>query len=133
MPLLSILLPACSLERAKPDVGAIATTAVREARYSGAPNDPLQATCQRWTLTPAQVERFFAISQRYSDSPYGSFYQLPCDISGTILVEQRTWEFQINGGGTATWVRGNEVRHWGCSAKECEPLVLLLTDGMSGE
>lgn len=124
---------ACSPDRPTPEGAPIVAASVDKVRYSGAPNDPLQAACRRWTLTPLQVERFFAISQRYSDSPYGSFYQLPCSISGKILAEQRAWEFDINGGGTATWVSGNEVRYWGCSAKECEPLILLLTDGMSGE
>lgn len=131
--LLAITLPASSLDRARPGAEATTTVEVDRARYSGAPNDSLEVACQRWTLTPIQVERFFAISQRNSDRPYGGFYQLPCAIAGTILAEERTWEFEINGGGTATWVSGNEVRHWGCSAKECEPLILMLTDRMSGE
>lgn len=133
IPMLAGLIQACSWHEESSGNLPIATTFVGQARYSGALNDPLRVACGKWTLTPAQVERFFAISQRYPERPYSEFYQLSCDISGEIRADGRPWTFEINGGGTATWTSRNEVRHWGCSARECDSMLLLPTDGMSGE
>lgn len=127
--LLSGILAGCGLKQTERNAP---TVTVNAARYGGAPHDPLRAACQRWRLTSAQVERFFAISQRYSDTPYDRYYLLPCDITGTLHAEQRMWIFEINAGGTATWRSGEEIRHWGCSANECAAMVLLQTDGMRG-
>lgn len=94
---------------------------------------PVRDACRKWSLTPAQVKQFFALSKRYSGNPYSEFYQVPCSISGVIEAEGREWKYEIKGGGTATWIGDGEVRYWGCAAKECEPLVILLTDSMSGD
>lgn len=133
MPMLVGLLPACSWFQGAGNNVEIDVTAVDQVQYSGAPEDPLRSACEKWTLTPAQVERFFAISQRYPESRYSEFYQLPCAISGALEEGGRTWAFEINGGGMAIWKAGDEVRNWGCSAKECRSLVLLPTDEMRGE
>ncbi|MGH8074049.1 MAG: hypothetical protein ACREO4_08250 [Lysobacter sp.] len=86
-----------------------------------------------WHLGQSQAERFFEISERYEESPYNAFYQVPCSISGELEAEGRSWTFQINGGATAAWTSGDEVRYWGCSDNECEALVLLPTDLMDPE
>ena len=76
---------------------------------------------------------FFELSERYAESPYSAFYQVPCSISGKIEVEGKTWNFVIGGGGAASWSRGNEIRYFGCSAQACGPLVLMPTDLMDPE
>lgn len=131
MPMLAGLLPACNWHNGA-SAHTVGVIKVGAAQYSGGLEDPLHEACRKWTLTPAQVERFFAISKTYSETPYSEFYQLPCAISGELSVEGRTWAFEINGGGTATWTGDGEVRHWGCSAEACETLLLLPTDGMKG-
>lgn len=76
---------------------------------------------------------FFRLSERYDESPYSQFYQLPCSISGELQAEGKTWQFTINGGATATWNHQGVTRYWGCSAKACEALVLMPTDMMNPE
>jgi hypothetical protein len=89
--------------------------------------------CRGWSLTAAQVERFFSLSKEYKQDPYSLFYQVPCSISGELTIDGKTWEFVINGGATAIWNRKGVTRHWGCGAAKCEPLVLMPTDFMNSE
>lgn len=109
------------------------STSVLPASYTGNPDGPAKKACEAWTLTSKQVEAFFNLSEEYSDNPYSGFYQLPCSISGDITADGRTWHYKINGGGTATWKNDDDERYWGCSASECEPLVMMFTDSMSGK
>ncbi len=98
----------------------------------GAQDEALAEACAKWRLTKEQAQRFFKLSKSYQDSPYSEFYQLPCSIEGVVEAEGKTWEFTINAGATAIWSRGEEVRYFGCSAPGCEPLVLMMPDGMEG-
>jgi hypothetical protein len=91
----------------------------------------LAEACASWQLTKAQAQQFFQLSTPYKESPYSEFYQLPCSIEGVVEAEGKTWDFNINAGATAVWSRGAEVRYFGCSAPACEPLVLLMPDGMN--
>lgn len=106
---------------------------VAAPHYAGGKDAALQDACSAWHLSATQVERFFQLSESYPSSPYSSFYQVPCSISGELRAEAKTWEFTINGGATATWRTEGETRYWGCSAKACEPLVVLPTDFMDPE
>lgn len=87
----------------------------------------------RVVIDPRTGTRFFELSRQYDENPYSEFYQVPCMIAGQISSEDRAWRFEINGGGTATWSANGQVRHWGCRAAQCEPLVLLYSDGLSGD
>lgn len=109
---------------------AIEVLEVAPAEYGGAAGDPLEAACRAWRLSTTQVVSFFRLSQRYDQAPYGAFYQVPCAVSGRLASEGETWDFVIGGGGTATWTRAGQVRHFGCSAQACAPLVLLPADSM---
>ena len=109
---------------------AVRVTRVAAAQYEGAAGDGEEAACLGWRLDPSQVERFFELSERFEENPYEAFYQVPCSVSGELQAEGRSWRFRINGGATATWSSGDEVRYWGCSEKECGALVLLATDLM---
>jgi len=106
---------------------------VAAAEYSGPSGDALESACRNWHLTDRQVATFFELGEAYEQSPYSAFYQLPCSISGKLEADGKAWNFVIDGGGTATWSHGNETRYFGCSAKACEPLVLMLTDFMDPE
>lgn len=130
--LLLSLLPSCSLAFPAHDDGG-AQVKVENARYTGKTGGELEAACLDWSLTPEQVRTFFDLGRRYKENPYSEFYQLPCIISGRILAEDRIWHFEINGGGTATWSSDGQTRYWGCRAERCGSLVLLLSDGMSGD
>ena len=103
---------------------------VADAEYTGEAGDPLEAACRDWRLSKGQVAEFFRLSQRYEQSPYTGFYQLPCSISGRLRSEGAIWDFTIGGGATAIWSNGGQTRYFGCSADACEPLVLLPADGM---
>jgi hypothetical protein len=101
-----------------------------QASEGGGKDEALVAECAKWKLTKQQAQRFFQISTSYKDSPYSEFYQLPCSIEGVVEAEGKTWEFTINAGATAVWRKGKDVRYFGCSAPACEPLVLMMPDGM---
>lgn len=107
--------------------------AVAGAEYSGPSGDALETACRNWRLSDRDVARFFELSERYEESPYSAFYQVPCSISGRIEAEGEAWEFVIDGGGTAIWSHENETRYFGCSAQACESLVLMPTDLMNPE
>lgn len=113
------------------DDGNIRILEISSPDYHGAPGDPLEGACRAWTLSPQQADAFFRFSQPYPDAPYDRFYQVACGISGRLSADRRVWTFAINGGGTATWQDGDTVRHFGCAAPECEPLLLLPPDGMA--
>lgn len=89
--------------------------------------------CSSWALDAKQIESFFKLSEEYKETPYGMFYQVPCSISGELKSSGEVWQFSINGGATATWSRKGEIRHWGCSVKECERLVIIAADSMDPE
>lgn len=100
------------------------------------PEEPgLAEACRDWRLTPEQVARFFSLSQRYAEgiSLHQRFYFLPCRITGELQADGQRWNFAINAAATASWKNGNEVREFGCSAAECEALVLMMPDGGEGE
>jgi hypothetical protein len=102
-----------------------------KSEESSGKDDALAAECAKWQLTKEQVQQFFQISKIYKESPYSEFYQLPCSIDGVVEADGRAWEFTINAGATAVWRSGEEVRYFGCSAPACEPLVLMMPDGMN--
>jgi len=106
---------------------------VHESRYRGVDGDPLETACRDWRLSEDQVAEFFRLSQRYEQSPYAGFYQLPCSISGRLRSEGVAWDFTIGGGATATWSHDGQTRYFGCSADACGPLVLLPADDMDPE
>lgn len=105
---------------------------VSAASYTGKAGDMLESACAAWSLTPSQVQDVFALSDSFQTSPYSSFYQLPCSISGDASIEGRRWQFVINGGGEVTLSNGDDVRYLGCRDKRGEPYTLLLTDDMEG-
>lgn len=89
--------------------------------------------CRLWSLSKEQVAEFFSLAQEYEISPYASYYQTPCSITGELKSGAEVWSYRINGGATAVWMKGDVTRYWGCSKPECEKLVLLPTDFMEGE
>lgn len=88
----------------------------------------LREACAAWRLDQRQVAAFFAAGREYPDGTHDAFYWLPCSIKGRLRAQGREWDFEINAAATATWTDGDEVRRWGCTAKACEPLVLLMPD-----
>lgn len=99
-----------------------------------AEKDPaLSEACRSWSLSKADVAAFFGLAQEYEISPYASYYQTPCSIAGELKSGDEVWNYRINGGATAVWMRGDITRYWGCSKPECERLVILPTDFMEGE
>lgn len=103
---------------------------VSPADYFGTEGQSLEEACRNWVLSPQQVEHFFLLSDTYDERPYSRFYQVDCGISGHLHAEGRRWSFSINGGGTATLQADSVTRHFGCSAVDCAPFLLLPGDGM---
>ncbi|WP_407352147.1 hypothetical protein [Luteimonas sp. R10] len=113
-----------------PGYSSLRVVDVAPAEYHGAAGHPLEEACRTWRLSASQVQAFFHLADAYEDRPYERFYLVGCSISGHLQADGRDWRFAINGGGIATWENDGTIRHFGCSAKECEPLLLLPTDGM---
>lgn len=105
---------------------------VNRPAYSGRSGTTEEQACTNWRLSRTQARTFFGLSKEYRETPYHEFYQLNCSITGELGSGGRKWIFAIDGGGTATWHDGKTTRYWGCSTARCEPLVILLTDGMEG-
>lgn len=126
--------PKAQLTNQKPGSNPSETQVIRvgSSVYTGRAGADEEAWCKDWRLTKAQVEQFFRLSKHYDENPYSLFYQVSCSIPGELQAEGRTWKFAIEGGGTATWDNAGTTRYWGCGSKECEPLVILLTDFMEG-
>jgi hypothetical protein len=126
---------ACNPSARSPSDDAHPPLEVKQVGSSNFQGDAKDATlaseCAKWQLTKEQARHFFQKSKTYPDSPYSEFYQLPCSIDGIIAAEGKTWEFTINAGSTAIWRSGKEVRHFGCVDSACEPLVLMMPDGMN--
>lgn len=93
----------------------------------------LLEACRSWSLSKEQVAEFFRVAQEYEISPYASYYQTPCSITGELKSGGEVWKYRINGGATAVWMKGDVTRYWGCGKPECEKLVLLPTDFMRGD
>jgi hypothetical protein len=89
----------------------------------------LEPTCKAWNLSKQQVASFFAASREYPDGTHDAFYWLPCSIKGRLSAQGKEWDFEINAAATATWRSGETIRQWGCDAKACESLVLMMPDG----
>lgn len=119
------------------------TSAAAELSIEVLSVDPVEVTaerdkvlieaCRSWSLSKEQVAEFFRLAQKYEISPYASYYQTPCSITGELTSSGEVWKYSINGGATAVWMKGDVTRYWGCSKPECEKLVLLPTDFMRGD
>lgn len=47
-------------------------------------------------------------------------------IEGELTVDEVAWIFRINGGAKAYWMQGDSVRYFGCTAPECDALVIFM-------
>jgi len=111
---------------------SIEILSVNPSTYSGRSGTTEEQACKNWRLSKTQARIFFGLSKEYRENPYHEFYQLSCSITGELRSGGKRWGFSIDGGGTATWRYGKTTRYWGCSTARCEPLIILLTDGMAG-
>ena len=105
---------------------------ISKARYqpSGGttPKEAEAAACATWSMDPRQAEAFFSLSTQLPEGGLHDFYWLPCSIEGRLQAEGREWTFEINAAGTSTWHSEGESRLLGCSAKACEPFVILMPE-----
>lgn len=95
-------------------------------------NQYLNQACQDWHLNKQQITQFFMLSEQYNYSPYSLYYQVPCNISGTLRYQNELWQFTINGGSTGNWQREDNIKYFGCRDVECKLLVIIPTDDMKG-
>jgi hypothetical protein len=114
--------------------GKLRITEIRAAQLQDSPDaaperESLARACKAWHLSEADAARFFALAQEYPDGMGDDYYWLPCSIKGRLIADGRAWEFEINAAATATWRDGDTFRRWGCSARACAPLALLMPDG----
>lgn len=102
---------------------------LQDSNDSAPERESLARACKAWRLSEADVIKFFALAQEYPDGLGDAYYWLPCSIKGRLIADGRAWEFEINAAATATWRDGDTYRRWGCSARACAPLALLMPDG----
>lgn len=91
----------------------------------------LLGACDKWTLKDEQVRQLIAMSKPYSALPYGEYSQTPCNMSGTVTIDGKTWDYLLNGGGIITLSIDGMVRYRGCNADACKPHLLLPYRGKS--
>lgn len=97
----------------------------------GNQNEAFKTACMNWKLTEQGVKKLFENSELYEYSPYQEYYQVPCEIVGTLRNNDKIWKFTINGGGTSIWESEGKKKYFGCNKVQCEALVLIRTDGMA--
>lgn len=102
---------------------------LQDSNDSAPERESLARACKAWRLSEADAARFFALAQEYPDGMGDTYYWLPCSIKGRLVADGRAWEFEINAAATATWRDGDSYRRWGCSARACAALALLMPDG----
>jgi hypothetical protein len=86
--------------------------------------------CSAWSLDAAQASSLFRLSKPLREGELHDYGWLPCSIKGRVQAEGRTWDFEINAAGTSTWRNGGDARLLGCSQAACEPLVILMPEGL---
>lgn len=91
----------------------------------------LLGACDKWTLKDEQVRKLIAMSKPYIALPYGEYSQTPCNMSGTVTIDGKTWDYLLNGGGIITLSIDGMVRYRGCNADDCKPYLLLPYRGKS--
>ncbi|MBW5405755.1 hypothetical protein ACISK3_11205 [Morganella morganii] len=91
----------------------------------------LLGACDKWTLKDEQIRQLIAMSKPYSALPYGEYSQTPCNMSGTVTIDGKTWDYLLNGGGIITLSIDGMVRYRGCNADACKPYLLLPYRGKS--
>ncbi|MBT0460100.1 hypothetical protein [Morganella morganii] len=91
----------------------------------------LLGACDKWTLKDEQVRQLIAMSKPYIALPYGEYSQTPCNMSGTVTIDGKTWDYLLNGGGIITLSIDGMVRYRGCNADACKPYLLLPYRGKS--
>lgn len=91
----------------------------------------LLGACDKWTLKDEQVRQLIAMSKPYIALPYGEYSQTPCNMSGTVTIDGKTWDYLLNGGGIITLSIDGMVRYRGCNTDACKPYLLLPYRGKS--
>jgi hypothetical protein len=92
-------------------------------------NPSLVDACNSWCLSKEEVLMLFTHSKQinlYEKNNY--YYSLPCEISGTLLLNDSLFSYSINAGGTATLIHNDCVYYYGCSDSTCGKLVLMPPD-----
>jgi heat shock protein HslJ len=79
--------------------------------------------CRNFTLTPAQVERFFSLATvRSAQQLHDDFDHLPCWVRGTGKSRRGSFEWEIRAGGTASIrLADGRVELLGCD--KCDTLL----------
>jgi hypothetical protein len=122
--------------QARPDSGASDLTVleISKAIYAPAPGSARsakeEAMCSAWSLDRTQAESFFGLSKELREGELHDYDWLPCSIKGRVQAKGRVWEFEINAAGTSIWRNGDQARMLGCSQAACEPLVVLMPEGL---
>ncbi|KNZ88318.1 Uncharacterised protein [Morganella morganii] len=91
----------------------------------------LLGACDKWTLKDEQVRKLISMSKPYTALPYGEYSQTPCNMSGTVVINGKTWDYLLNGGGIITLSIDGMVRYRGCNTSACKPYLLLPYRGKS--
>ena len=91
----------------------------------------LLGACEKWSLKDDQIRKAISLSKPYEALPYGEYSQTPCNMSGTVTINGKTWDYLLNGGGIITLSIDGMVRYRGCDTDACKPYLLLPYRGKS--
>ena len=96
-------------------------------------NTDLVNSCLNWKLSKKNVEDFFHTGNRISsDGKTNNYYYLPCEITGTLILNDTTFSYSINAGSTGELIyNGKHYAYYGCSSSSCEEFILMMPDNMN--
>jgi hypothetical protein len=92
-------------------------------------NQSIIDACSAWTLTKEEVAIFFTHSKLINSYEKNNhYYFMPCEIKGTLVRNDTTFNFSINAGSTAELIFRDIIFYYGCSDNICSKLVLMPPD-----
>ncbi len=85
-----------------------------------------QNKCLKWKLSEEQIIQIFRMSMKISGSEmHDLYYDLPCRITGQILINKKLFNFIINGGSFAYVFNSIENFYLGCSGERCKKYFIV--------
>lgn len=90
--------------------------------------------CNNWVLTKYDVGEIFSKSIGINSSEWNYYYDhLPCSYSGKLNFDNKSYNFNINGGSWLTVYLNDTVYRYGCKDTICKKYFLSEPLGLSEE
>jgi len=127
--MLLYIIPQFDCSRKKED---IVIHSVENSVDVGCENSQMRDACSDWNLSTEQVELFFSLSERItSREKHDSYSYFPCEIKGSLSLNDTVFEYIINGGAYAELYHNDQLLYlFGCSNDTCSSFVLIEKTGI---